>query len=850
MAGKIVIRGARQHNLKNIDLEIPKEKLVVITGVSGSGKSTLAFDTIYAEGQRRYVESLSAYARQFLGQLERPDVDAIDGLSPAIAVEQKRSANQNPRSTVGTVTEIYDYVRLLFARVGKPYCFQCGREISRLTIQQMVDQILSLPSETPIHVLAPILPGRKGDYRGELHDLARAGFARVKIDGKVYDLAEEIRLRKNQSHEIALIVDRLRVRHGIEKRLADSLEVASRYGNQVVVVEAFSREGAEQGEKLVFSQKFACVECGVGYPEITPRLFSFNSAYGACPGCAGLGTISDRKALSSNASSSKGEKPCPKCKGTRLRGESLFVRIAGQNIAEIGRLSIKEARQFFTSLKLSQQEKKIAHEILAEISTRLNFLIEAGLEYLSLERSSKTLSGGEAQRVRLATQIGSRLTGILYVLDEPSIGLHARDQARLLNLLKQLRDLGNTVLVVEHDRETILEADHVIDMGPGAGVHGGEIVAQGSPREILCNPGSLTGQYLSGRLSIVPPMMRRQDKKKVLILKGARANNLKAITVSFPIGAMTCVTGVSGSGKSTLIIDTLQKALAQRLHRSREKPGAFDELVGWENLRRVVNVDQAPIGVTPRSSPATYTGIFDSIRGLFAQLPEARVRGYRPGRFSFNAKGGRCEACRGEGLVRLEMFFLADVYLTCEICQGSRYSRETLEVKYKGLSIADILNLTVNQALEVLGNFPAVFSRLETLRDVGLGYLRLGQPAPTLSGGEAQRVKLAHELSKRSAGDGIYILDEPTTGLHLDDIKKLLDIVNRLTEAGNTVVIIEHNLDVIKCADYIVDLGPEGGEGGGKLVAAGPPDTICLAENSHTGRFLKRDSKRIFRTIF
>lgn len=839
MAGKIVIRGARQHNLKNIDLEIPKEKLVVITGVSGSGKSTLAFDTIYAEGQRRYVESLSAYARQFLGQLERPDVDSIDGLSPAIAVEQKRSAIQNPRSTVGTVTEIYDYLRLLFARVGKPYCFQCGRAISSLTIQQIVDQVLSLPSETPIYVLAPIISGRKGEYRRELHDLARAGFARVKVDGKIYDLAEEIQLRKNQSHEIALIVDRLRVRDGIEKRLADSLEVASRYGDQVIVVEAFSQEGEGQGQKLVFSQKFACVECGVSYPEITPRLFSFNSAYGACPGCAGLGTSSDRKVSANDAPRSTGEKPCPECEGTRLRRESLFVKIAGQSIAELGRLSIKEALQFFTSLKLSKQEKEIAHDILAEISSRLNFLIEAGLEYLSLERSSKTLSGGEAQRVRLATQMGSRLTGILYVLDEPSIGLHPRDQARLLNLLKQLRDLGNTVLVVEHDRGTILEADHIIDMGPGAGVHGGEVVAQGSPREILDNASSLTGQYLSGRLTIIAPRKGREDKKKVLILKGARENNLKAITVRFPIGAMTCVTGVSGSGKSTLIIDTLQKALAQRLHRSKERPGAFDELIGWEYFRRVVNVDQTPIGLTPRSSPATYTGVFDSVRSLFAQLPEARVRGYRPGRFSFNAKGGRCEACRGEGLIRLEMFFLADIYLTCEVCGGSRYSRETLEVKYKGMSIADILDLTVNQALDVLGNFPTIFSRLETLRDVGLGYLRLGQPAPTLSGGEAQRVKIARELSKRSAGSSIYILDEPTTGLHFDDIKKLLDIINRLIEAGNTVVIIEHNLDVIKCADYIIDLGPEGGDGGGEILAAGPPDRVSLEKNSHTGYFLK-----------
>ncbi len=838
MAGKIIIKGARQHNLKNINLEIPRGQLVVITGVSGSGKSSLAFDTLYAEGQRRYVESLSAYARQFLEQMERPDVDSIEGLSPAISIEQK-SGGPNPRSTVGTITEIYDYLRLLFARIGKPHCYQCGREISAQTVQQIVDRLLSLPSRSQIHVLAPIVSGRKGEHRQELKALAQAGFARVKIDGQSHELGEEIALKKNLPHEIDLIVDRLVLREGVGKRLADSLEVASRYGDEVIKVEILAGETSTKNQELVFSQKFACVQCGISYPEITPRMFSFNSPYGACPTCGGVGMEVGTDPGSDDIQLSGVVPPCRKCGGTRLKRESLHVKIGEKNIAELTSLPVKETIKFFTLLELTDFEKTVGQRVLKEIIDRLHFMVQVGLDYLTLDRPSATLSGGEAQRIRLATQIGSSLTGVLYILDEPSIGLHQRDNARLLGLLKGLRDLGNSVVVVEHDRETILQADHVIDMGPGSGLQGGEVVAQGTPREIMANERSLTGQYLAGGLEISIPNRRRKGDGRVLTLKGARQNNLRQITVEFPVGAMTCVTGVSGSGKSSLVMDTLYEAMAQRLYRSREKAGLFDEMLGWEHFDKVVSIDQAPIGRTPRSNPATYTGLLNHVRTLFSQLPGARMRGYGVGRFSFNVKGGRCEACGGDGVIRIEMHFLPDIFVTCEVCRGRRYNRETLEILYKGRSIADVLDLTVVQALEVLANVPPAREKLETLRDVGLGYLRLGQAAPTLSGGEAQRIKLARELSKRSTGRSLYILDEPTTGLHFDDIKKLIAVLNRLTEAGNTIIIIEHNMDVIKSADYIIDLGPEGGKLGGEIVAHGTPEEVSLVTRSYTGQFLR-----------
>ena len=838
MPGKIVIRGARVHNLKNIDLEIPRDQLVVITGVSGSGKSSLAFDTLYAEGQRRYVESLSAYARQFLERMDRPDVDSIDGLSPAISIQQK-SAGQNPRSTVGTVTEINDYLRLLFARIGRADCYQCGREISVQTIQQIVDRLLSLPSNKRVNVLAPIAVRRKGEYRKELQALAQAGFARVKIDGRHYDLTEEINLKKNVSHNIDLIVDRIVMREGIEKRLADSLGTASRYGNEVIKVEVLDDGDPEKSDEWLFSQKFTCVRCGASFPEISPRLFSFNSPLGACSACGGLGVKDDADRMGKDLPSAVHVRPCGECKGTRLRKESLHVKIGGKNIAEVASVSIKETLKFFSELKLSEQEKAIAQRAVKEAAGRLHFLTQVGLDYLSLDRMSATLSGGESQRIRLATQIGSSLVGVLYILDEPSIGLHPRDNVRLLAILKQLRDMGNTVLVVEHDRETILEADHVIDMGPGAGVHGGEVVAQGTTSEIMESPRSLTGQYLAGRVEIPLPAHRRRGNGTSLVVRGAKENNLKGITVEFPIGVMTCVTGVSGSGKSSLVLDTLYRAMVQRLHRAKKKVERIDEIFGWEHFDRIINIDQAPIGRSPRSNPATYTGLFNPIRDLFAQLPEARVRGFKPGRFSFNVKGGRCEACMGDGLIKIEMHFLPDVFVTCEVCNGRRYNRETLEVLYRGRNIADVLELTVAQALEFLGNIPAARQRLETLRDVGLGYIGLGQSATTLSGGEAQRIKLARELARRSTGRTLIILDEPTTGLHFDDVRKLLDVLNRLTDAGNTVVIIEHNLEVVKCADFVIDLGPEGGDMGGEVVATGMPEEIACLPQSHTGRYLK-----------
>ena len=938
---KIIIKGACEHNLKCIDLEIPRDKLVVITGISGSGKSTLAFDTIYAEGQRRYVESLSAYARQFLEQMEKPDVESIEGLSPAISIEQK-TTSKNPRSTVGTVTEIYDYLRLLFARVGKPHCYSCGRIISSQTVTQMVDQIATLPQGAKLTLLSPIIRGRKGEYKKELLQLRKDGFVRVVIDGVTLDLAEEITLDKKKKHDIDIVVDRLVVKPGIEKRLADSLETALSHAEGIVKVAlSADEERGIKAETLLFSESAACVECGISYPEMTPRMFSFNNPYGACPDCTGLGTrmfldpelvvpdpdlsISDgaiapwekrfsgwyhqtlealakayhfdlripfkdlpKKAKDVVLHGSGGElvdfwwvddsgkrhnykkafegvlnnlerrhreseseqvreelekymdiMPCPSCAGARLKKEALFVRVGGQNIQQVTSLSIKDSLTFFNTVALSEKEEDIARRILKEIRERLNFLVNVGLDYLSLDRSSGTLSGGEGQRIRLATQIGSSLVGVLYILDEPSIGLHQRDNSRLLQTLRHLRDIGNTVLVVEHDEETIMEADWVIDMGPGAGVHGGEVVAQGTPAEIMANPHSLTGRYLSGALSIAIPATRRKAKRFITI-EGASENNLKNVTLDLPLGVMTCITGVSGSGKSTLVIDTLYKTLNQKLYKSREKAGAVRAIHGIEVLDKVINIDQSPIGRTPRSNPATYTSLFTEIREIFSQLPESKMRGYKPGRYSFNVKGGRCEACSGDGIIKIEMHFLPDVYVQCEVCKGARYNRETLEVRFKGRSIADVLDMTVSQALVFLEHIPRIKGKLKTLEEVGLGYIKLGQSATTLSGGEAQRVKLAKELSKRATGRTIYILDEPTTGLHFADIAKLLEVLQKLVDAGNSIVIIEHNLDVIKTADWIIDLGPEGGDRGGEIIATGTPEQVARVERSYTGHYLSK----------
>ncbi len=840
MPGKIVIKGARVHNLKNINLDIPRDSLIVVTGVSGSGKSSLAFDTLYAEGQRRYVESLSAYARQFLEQLGRPDVDSIEGLSPAIAIEQK-TASHNPRSTVGTVTEIHDHLRLLFSRVGRAFCYSCGNEITVQTIQQVVDQVLAFPTETRIHILAPIAVNKKGEFRQEIRALAKAGFLRIKVDGTVYELDQDIKLKKETPHNIDLMVDRLVIRPGVEKRLADSLEVASRQGKEVIKLEIMTGSSDDGSSTRIFSQKFACIQCGVSYPEMSPRMFSFNSPLGACPSCGGLGSKINPESIAEEAELLMNARPCEKCNGTRLRTESLCVKVGNKNIAEVSSLSIKEALGFFSNLNLTSQEATIAQRILREIQSRLRFIDQVGLDYLSLDRSSSTLSGGEAQRIRLATQIGSGLAGVVYILDEPTIGLHPRDNNRLLTILKGLRELGNTVLVVEHDEDTIRQADHVIDMGPGAGVLGGDIVAQGTPEEIMNSSRSLTGDYLSGRKLIPKPSRRRNGSGKKLMIRGARKNNLKGVSAEFPLGAITCVTGVSGSGKSSLVIDTLYKALTPRMLRSKKKELKFDEIEGWEQIDKIININQSPIGRTPRSNPATFTGLFSHIRDLFAQLPDARLRGYQPGRFSFNVKGGRCEACAGDGTIKIEMHFLPDVFVTCEVCSGRRYNRETLDVLYKGMNISEVLDLTVNQALEFLANIPPIRVKLETLRDVGLGYIHLGQSATTLSGGEAQRIKLARELSKRSTGKTLYILDEPTTGLHFDDTRKLLEVLSRLADLGNTIIIIEHNLDVVKTADYIIDLGPEGGDSGGEVIAKGTPeDIIRLAAKSHTGEFLSK----------
>ncbi len=930
---KIVLKGCRQHNLKNIDLEIPRDKLVVITGLSGSGKSSLAFDTIYAEGQRRYVESLSAYARQFLEQMDKPDVDSIEGLSPAIAIEQK-TTSKNPRSTVGTVTEIYDYLRLLYARIGKPFCYKCGREIAAQTVQQITDAAMALPEGTRIQVLAPIVRGRKGEYRKELQDAAKAGYVRARVDGAVHELSEPVPMDKKKKHNIEIIIDRLVIKPGVERRLAESIETGLRQADGIVLINLVDRK-----EDLLYSEKLSCIVDGISYPEIAPNTFSFNSPQGACQTCDGLGGIlefdpdlivpnanlslregavkpwakrtsihhfemlnsiaevcgfnvnaafkdlkpphqklllfgaGENSGRSSSLLSLRGRRvctfegvvpllkrrydetdsfatqweleqymsyqTCPSCGGSRLRKEALAVKIAGLNIYEVTRMSIKQALAFFTELRLSEKEEIIAKRIFKEIRERLGFMVHVGLDYLTLDRGAATLSGGEGQRIRLATQIGSSLVGVLYILDEPSIGLHQRDNRRLLDTLVRLRDLGNTVLVVEHDEETIRSADHVIDMGPGAGVHGGEIVAQGTPEEIQKNPASVTGQYLSGRLSIAVPNTRRKHDRYVTVVAAAE-NNLKNITVPFPLGVFTCVTGVSGSGKSTLVVDILYRALSQRLYRSTDRAGKHRDMKGLEHIDKVIDIDQSPIGRTPRSNPATYTGAFGPIRDLFAQLPDSRMRGYKPGRYSFNVKGGRCEACEGDGLIKIEMHFLPDVYVTCDVCHGSRYNRETLDIKYKGKSIAEVLAMTVEQAYEFFQAIPPVRSKLQALMDVGLGYITLGQSATTLSGGESQRVKLSKELSKRATGRTLYILDEPTTGLHFADTQKLLDMLGKLVDAGNTVVVIEHNLDVIKTADWIIDLGPEGGDRGGEIVAQGMPEDVAKVNGSYTGQFLKR----------
>lgn len=937
MKDKIVIKGARAHNLKNVDLTIPRDQLVVFTGVSGSGKSSLAFDTIYAEGQRRYVESLSSYARQFLGQMEKPDVDLIEGLSPAISIDQKTTSH-NPRSTVGTVTEIYDYLRLLYARIGIPHCPKCGKEIKKQTIDQIVDRIMELPERTKLQLLAPVVRGRKGEHVKLLEDAKKSGYVRVRVDGILYDLSEKIELEKNKKHSIEIVVDRLMVKEGMQMRLTESIETASALSGGLLIVDV------NQGEdELLFSQSFSCPDCGVDLMEIEPRMFSFNNPSGACPTCTGLGmqmkfdeqlivpneelsimqgaiTATGYNSVNAKGSMSKvlfdalaakygfsletpfkdlprkikdiifyGTKEklritysnvrgtgtydyafegvintlqrrynetseamraefeeymtnieCPDCHGKRLRPEVLAITVNGKNISEVTELSIGKMQEFFQSLTLTERENMIAERILKEIHARVGFLIDVGLEYLTLSRTAGTLSGGESQRIRLATQIGSGLVGVVYILDEPSIGLHQRDNDKLLATLKHLRDIGNSLIVVEHDEDTMRAADFVVDIGPGAGRGGGEIVAAGSVEEIMAVERSVTGAYLSGRKKIEVPKERRpfvQDHK--LVIKGAAENNLKNIDVEIPLGVFTCVTGVSGSGKSSLINEILYKRLAKELNRAKTRAGRHEEMLGLEKLDKVINIDQSPIGRTPRSNPATYTGLFDMIRDVFAQTTEAKVRGYQKGRFSFNVKGGRCEACSGDGIVKIEMHFLPDIYVPCEVCHGKRYNRETLEVKYKGKTISDVLDMTVEEALQFFENIPRIKNKLQTLYDVGLSYVQLGQSSTTLSGGEAQRVKLATELSRKSTGKTVYILDEPTTGLHTADVHKLVQILQRLTEGGNTVIVIEHNLDVIKTADYIIDLGPEGGDGGGTIVAVGTPEEICRVPASYTGKYLK-----------
>ena len=831
MSHSIVIKGAREHNLKNIDVTIPRDKLVVITGLSGSGKSSLAFDTIYAEGQRRYVESLSAYARQFLEQMGKPDVDSIEGLSPAISIEQK-STSHNPRSTVGTVTEIYDYLRLLFARVGRPYCFQCGEEIAAQTVQQMVDAIAGLPEGTKFQILAPIVRGRKGEYRKELLEMRKAGYVRARVNGAIVDLGEDIALDKQKKHTIEIIVDRLVMKAGeaLMRRMADSVETAAKLAGGLVGVLT------DDGKTRLYSDKLACIKCGVSYPEVEPRIFSFNSPHGACPACDGIGYAMMQAGAEEKDFTLL--EPCQVCRGARLKPESLAIKLEKKSIAEVTSLSIRAAAEFFVSLTFSDRELVIAHRILKEIRERLGFLVNVGLDYLTLDRAAATLSGGEGQRIRLATQIGSGLVGVLYILDEPSIGLHQRDNRRLLQTLLRLRDLGNTVVVVEHDAETMMAADHLLDMGPGAGTQGGHVIAQGTPHEVMGNPDSLTGQYLRGVQTVLVPQRQRKPKGYLSVI-GGQKHNLKNVTARIPLGLMTCVTGVSGSGKSTLVLEVLFHSLSQLLYHKKPKIDGCKELRGVDALDKVIDIDQSPIGRTPRSNPATYTGLFGYIRDLYSNLPESRVRGYKPGRYSFNVKGGRCEACQGDGLIKIEMHFLPDVYVTCEVCKGQRYNRETMEILHKGKSIAEVLNMTVDDALEFFEHIPLIKTKLQTLHDVGLHYVKLGQSATTLSGGEAQRVKLSRELSKRATGRTMYILDEPTTGLHFADVQRLLDVLDRLVEAGNTVLVIEHNLDVIKNADWIVDLGPEGGDRGGEIVVEGPPKEIAKSKRSYTGQVLR-----------
>ncbi len=938
MQDHIYVKGARENNLKNVDVTIPRDKLVVLTGLSGSGKSSLAFDTIYAEGQRRYVESLSSYARMFLGQMEKPDVDYIDGLSPAISIDQK-TTSKNPRSTVGTVTEIYDYLRLLWARVGTPHCPICGKEIKQQTIDQIIDQVLELPEATRIQVMAPVIRGKKGEHAKVFEDARRSGYVRCRVDGITYDLSEEIRLEKNKKHSIEIVVDRLVIRDDIARRLTDSVEIASGLSGGLVVINVVGED-----RDILFSQNYACEDCGVSIEELTPRMFSFNNPYGACPTCTGLGSqlkvdpdlVIPNKNLSilegaitasgwSNIKSdgisrmyfdalskkyrfkldtpvkdlskevmdvilygTKGEEltlhydqprgkgtlhqpfegicnnlerryketqsdamrreledcmsecPCPTCQGRRLRKESLAVTVGGLDIDTFCHKSVTQALDFVDHLELSETQMMIAERILKEIKNRLGFLQSVGLQYLTLSRGAGSLSGGESQRIRLATQIGSSLMGVLYILDEPSIGLHQRDNDMLLKTMKDLRDLGNTLLVVEHDEDTMRAADYIIDVGPGAGVHGGEIVAAGTPEEVMNTPGSITGDYLAGRRKIPVPKERRTGNGKHLKVIGAAENNLRNIDVDFPLGAFICVTGVSGSGKSSLVNEILYKKLGADLNRVKVRPGKHDRIEGEEFLDKVIDIDQSPIGRTPRSNPATYTGLFNDIRELFASTQDAKARGYGPGRFSFNTRGGRCEACQGDGLLKIEMHFLPDIYVPCEVCKGKRYNRETLEVHYKGKNIYEVLEMTVDEALPFFENLPRIYNRLKTLEEVGLGYVKLGQASTTLSGGEAQRVKLATELSKRSTGKTIYILDEPTTGLHSYDVQRLIDVLQKLVDAGNTVVVIEHNLDVIKTADYIIDLGPEGGDGGGTIVCAGTPEEVAQCEQSYTGKYLKR----------
>ena len=939
MNDKIVIKGAKEHNLKNINLEIPRDKLVVITGLSGSGKSSLAFDTLYAEGQRRYVESLSAYARQFLGLMEKPDVESIDGLSPAISIDQK-TTSKNPRSTVGTVTEIYDYIRLLYARIGVPYCPKCGKKIEKQTIDQIIDNILELEEGTRIQVLAPIVRGRKGEFTKLLENFQKEGFVRARIDGEMVELSDDLQIDRKKKHNIELIVDRLVIKEDIRSRLTESVETALKNANNIVII-----EDATHKNEMLFSQNYACPDCGISFEELTPRMFSFNNPFGACPSCTGIGylmkmdedlIIPDKnktlydgvKAFGSsvmkrgdtmakmyfesiakhygveikgvpikklprdfldkilygtgdeeidfeytsaagtrrfrapfegviptlerrhNETKSQGmrtfyemymsESPCPECHGARLKKESLSVKVGDKNINELTDMSINKIKDYLNSLELNAKDRMIADQIFKELNKRLQFLIDVGLEYLTLSRSAGTLSGGEAQRIRLATQIGSGLTGVLYILDEPSIGLHQRDNDKLLATLKHLRDLGNTVLVVEHDEDTMYAADQIIDIGPGAGVHGGNVMAQGTAEELKLVPDSITEQYLSGRKQILVPKKRRKSNGKSIEVKGATENNLKNINVKFPLGQFICVTGVSGSGKSTLVNEILYKTIARDLNGSNEKPGKCKEVKGLENIDKIINIDQSPIGRTPRSNPATYTGVFDFIRDLFAGTNEAKMRGYDKGRFSFNVQGGRCEACNGDGILKIEMHFLPDIYVPCEVCKGKRYNKETLEVKYKGKTISDVLDMTVEEALEFFKNIPRIKDKIQTLYDVGLGYIKLGQPSTTLSGGEAQRIKLATELSKRATGKTLYILDEPTTGLHIADVHRLVDILQRIVDTGNSIIVIEHNLDLIKTADYIIDLGPEGGDGGGEIVAVGSPEQIVKNERSYTGKFLKK----------